>query len=97
MWTGLSYVDKRFQSIVEELLDYAPQRDKDAFIEGRGLMLISSATHLIRHIKESYDPAIADDLVKRLIRSIVTEDEEKFRRGVKNIRDAKAKKNNNEI
>lgn len=85
-------VDKKFRSIVEELTDYVPQRDRDAFIESRAQQVIASALHLIRLINETYTPDLADDLTKRLLSSIRNEDEEKFRRKVRQIRESYKKK-----
>lgn len=82
-------MDKKLNGIVDSLLDYAPQRNRDLFIESRGQQVIASAIHLIRLIRESYDPEIADDLTKRLIRSITSEDEDKFRRKLRVIRESR--------
>lgn len=82
-------MDKRFSSMVDELLDYAPKRDTELFIESRGQQVIASAMHLLRLIKENYSEEEAADLTKRLLRSIATEDEEKFRRRVRQIRESK--------
>ena len=86
-------MDKKFKSLIDELSDYAPKRDRDLFIESRALQVIASATHLLKLIKESYDEKTADDLSKRLIRSIVSEDEEKFCRRIRDIKKDKDKNN----
>lgn len=85
-------MDKKFHSIVDELLDYAPQKDRDLFIESRGQQVIASALHLVRLMRESYETATAEDLTKRLLRAIASADEEKFRRGVRNLRESRGKK-----
>lgn len=82
--------EKRFRSILEEL-DYAPRRDRDLFIESRGAQVIASALNLIRMIRENYDKETADDLTKRLVRAIANEDEEKFRRRLRQIREARGR------
>lgn len=79
-------MDKKFKSLVDELSDYAPNRNRDLFIESRAQQVIASAVHLIKLIKESYDSETADDLAKRLVRSILSEDEEKFRRKIRSIK-----------
>ena len=43
-------------------------------------------------IYESYDEAVADDLVKRFVNSIKTADPKKFERGIKKLNES----NNNE-
>jgi hypothetical protein len=88
----MNLVDKKFRGIVEELTDYVPQRDRDVFIESRAQQVIASALHLIRLINETYSAELADDLTKRLLSSIRNEDEEKFRRKVRQIRENRRKK-----
>lgn len=85
-------MDKRFRSIVDELLDYAPMQNRDLFIESRGQQVIASALNLVRLIKESYHEDIADDLTRRLVRAISTGDEEKFRRRLRAMRESRIKK-----
>jgi hypothetical protein len=79
-------LNKKFSSIVEELSNYAPARDKDLFVESRAQQVIASATHLLRLIEENYDADTADDLKRRLINSIKSGDEMKFRRKITQIR-----------
>jgi hypothetical protein len=84
-------VDKKIRGIVDELLDYAPARDRELFIESRGQQVIASALHLIRLIRESFNEEVALDLNKRLIRAIQTEDQAKFSRRLRAIRESKVK------
>jgi hypothetical protein len=84
--------DPKFRSLVEELTDYAPVKDRDLFIESRAQQVLASVSHLMRLIRESYDVETADDLQKRLINSMRTDDENKFRRRIKQIREAKEPK-----
>ncbi len=85
-------MDVKFRSMLDELTDYAPRRDRDQFIESRGQQVIASALHLKKLIEESYDAEIADDLVRRLINAIRGDDEQKFRRGIRKIREARGTK-----
>lgn len=85
-------MEKRFRSIVEELNDYAPNRNRELIIEGRAQQVIASATHLMRLIRESFDAETADDLSKRLVRSIASGDEEKFCRRIRGLRESREKK-----
>jgi hypothetical protein len=84
-------VDKKFIGIVEEMLDYAPSRNTELFIESRGQQVIASALNLIRLIRESFEPEIAADLTKRLLRAIAQEDQRKFTRRLRALREAKAR------
>lgn len=79
-------------SIIDELLDYAPAKDRELFIESRGEQVIGSALNLIRLIRESFDEATATDLSRRLVRAIANEDQSKFTRRVRAIREAKRTK-----
>lgn len=82
-------MDKKFRSIVDELSDYRPLRDKDLFVEGRGIQVIASALNLINLIEESYDEETASDLTKRLVRSILSKDQEKFTRRTRQLRESR--------
>jgi hypothetical protein len=84
-------VDKKFSGIVDEMLDYAPSKNKELFIESRGQQVIASALNLIRLIRESFEPEIAADLTKRLVRAIAQEDQRKFTRRLRALREAKAR------
>ena len=84
-------MDKRFRGIVDELLDYAPTRDPELFIESRGQQVIASALNLVRLIRESFEPDVANDLTKRLVRAIATEDQAKFSRRLRALREEKTR------
>jgi hypothetical protein len=84
--------DKKFTSLLTELSDYAPKKDKDLFIESRAQQVIASAVHLLKLIRENYDAETAEDLSKRLVRSILSEDEDKFRRKIRAIKEGKSDK-----
>jgi len=79
------------RGIVDELLDYAPTRDTELFIESRGQQVIASALHLVRLIRENFSAEVANDLNKRLVRAIACEDQAKFTRRLKALREAKTK------
>ena len=82
-------MDKNFRSLIDELSDIAPSKNRDLFIESRAQQVIASVSHLMKLIRESYGPEAADDLQKRLINSLRTGDENKFRRGIKHIRESR--------
>jgi len=83
--------DKKFRSLIDELSDYAPSHNRDLFIEGRADQVMASVKHLMHLIRENYDMETADDLLKRLVNSIKTEDENKFRRRIRQIRESRGK------
>lgn len=84
-------LSKRLSSLLDELSDGVPTRDLDLFIESRAQQLVASATHLLKLINESYDDETAADLQKRLINSIRSGDEMKFRRGIRHVMESKRK------
>ena len=59
------------------------------FIESRGQQVIASALNLIRLIRESFDEEVANDLSKRLVRAIANEDQEKFIRRCRQLREGR--------
>jgi hypothetical protein len=82
--TGL--IVDNIKSIIEELDSIVPAKNKHAIIESRATHLIASALNLITLIRESYEPEVAEDLVKRLHRSIASADQKKFVRKIKELR-----------
>jgi hypothetical protein len=77
------------KNFLDELDKFVPAKNKHSVIESRASHLIASAVNLVHLIQESYSEEEASDLVKRLYRSIMTEDEKKFSRKIKEL---KAKK-----
>lgn len=77
---------ENLKSIIEELDSIVPAKNKHTIIESRAAHLIASANNLINLIRESYDSDVADDLVKRLHRSIASSDQNKFMRKIKELR-----------
>lgn len=77
------------KNIIDELDTIVPAKNKHAIIESRALHLIASALNLVNLIKESYSPEEADDLIKRLYRSMISEDNRKFTRKIKELRKSK--------
>jgi hypothetical protein len=81
-------LDRKFSSLLDELIGpAAPERDKDLFIESRAQQVIASANNLIALIRETYDAETAEELRRRLINSIKSGDENKFRRRMAKIRE----------
>lgn len=74
------------KNLIEELDAIVPAKNRHSLIESRATHLIASAVNLIKLINESYSDELAEDLTKRLIRSIQTGDERKFIRKIKEVR-----------
>lgn len=81
--------NSRMKSIIDELNSILPSKNKHAVIESRAMHIIASATHLIALIRESYDAEVAEDLVRRFHKSIISENEKKFSRKIKELKDNK--------
>ncbi len=80
---------KHTRSILEEITNIVPQRDKESFVENKALNVIASTKYLVEYIQENFPKDQSDDLLKRLFNSLKTGDEMKFRRGIKQIKEAK--------
>lgn len=76
----------KVKNIIEELDLFVPAKNKHSIIESRATHIISSAINLAHLIRESYSKEDADDLIKRLFRSMMTEDENKFTRKIREIK-----------
>jgi hypothetical protein len=83
---------KHTRSILEELTSISVQRDKESLVESRANNVITSAINLVKYIKENYDAETADELERRLLNSIRSQDPAKFTRKVRGIREAARKK-----
>ena len=79
-------LQKRTRSILEELSSMSVQRDRSSLIESRATNVIASAINLMAHIRENYDAEVADDLERRLLNSIRSQDPTKFTRGIRRTR-----------
>ncbi len=79
----------RINSLLDELDKFVPAKSKHTVIESRASHIIASAINLVQLIKETYPDDVAQDLVKRLHRSIVSEDNKKFLRKIKELKNEK--------
>jgi uncharacterized protein (UPF0305 family) len=82
-------LDKKFRSILEELNDYVPSRDRDHFIESRAQQVLASFVHLQKLINETFDPELAEELQRRLLLAAKSGDDMKFIRKLRETRAAK--------
>lgn len=80
---------KQTRSILEEITNIAPQRDKESFVENKAVNVIAGTRYLVEYIQENFPKEQSEDLLKRLFNSLKTGDEMKFRRGIKQIKEAK--------
>lgn len=80
---------KHTRSILEEITNIVPQRDKESFVENKAINVIASTKYLVEYIQDNFSKDQSEDLLKRLFNSLKTGDEMKFRRGIKQIKEAK--------
>ena len=77
---------RRTKSILQEINNYVPAKNKDQLIENRGKHMLESAINLIDLINENYDEETAGELTRRFLNSIRT-GKDKFTRGVRKHRE----------
>lgn len=79
-------MQKKARSILDELDTLLVHKDRENLVESRASHVIQGAINLINYIRENYDATQADELERRLINSIRTQEPEKFKRGVRRMR-----------
>lgn len=79
-------MQKRTRSILYELDQLLVHKDRENLLESRASHVIQGAINLINHIRENYDAEQASELERRLINSIKAQDESKFTRGIRRMR-----------
>lgn len=79
-------MQKRARSILDELSTLQSTKDRENLVESRASHVIQGAINLINYIRENYNAEQADELERRLINSIRTQEPEKFKRGVRRMR-----------
>lgn len=77
---------KHTRSILDELASRGAQRDQESLIESRASNVIAGAINLINYIKEHYDAETADELERRLLNSIRSQEPAKFTRKIRSLR-----------
>jgi hypothetical protein len=79
-------LQKRTRSILDELANIPVSKDRENLVESRAGHVIQGAINLINYIKENYDAEQADELERRLLNSIRSQDPNKFARGIRRFR-----------
>lgn len=79
-------MQKKTRSLLEELDSLRLQRDRENLVESRANHVIQGAINLINFIRENYAPEQAEELERRLLNSIRSQDSAKFSRGVKRLK-----------
>jgi len=79
-------MDKPRRSLFDELNSLAFDKEKERLVEQKGEHIISGAINLIEFISREFDEDTANDLTKRLVNSIRSQDPRKFKRGIKSVK-----------
>ena len=79
-------MQKKARSILDELDTLLVHKDRENLVESRASNVIAGAINLINYIRENYEPEQANELERRLLNSIRTQEPEKFKRGVRRMR-----------
>lgn len=80
---------KMSRSILDAINDTVPEKDKMFITENRGSHAMASAINFIHFIQENYTKEESDELVKRFVNSIRTDDPKKFYRGLNHLKENK--------
>lgn len=80
-------MQKKTRSLLEELDSLRLDKDRENLVESRAQHVIQGAVNLINFIRENYEPGQADELERRLLNSIRSQDSTKFSRGVRRLKD----------
>lgn len=80
---------KQTRSLLEEITNIVPQRDRESFVENKAINVIAGTKYLVEYIQENFNKEDGEDLIKRLFNSLKTGDDSKFRRGIKQIKESK--------
>jgi hypothetical protein len=86
-------LQKQTRSILDELASIGAERDRSRLIETRANNVIVSAINLMNYIRENYDATAAEELERRLLNSIRTQDPSKFTRKVRGLQENKESPN----
>lgn len=79
-------MQKKARSILDELDTMLVHKDRENLVESRATHVIQGAINLINYIRENYDAEQAGELERRLLNSIRGQDPDKFKRGVRKMR-----------
>lgn len=80
---------RKAKSILHEISNFVPQRNREELIETRADHIISSAIYLLEMIDSTYSPEEAEQLKKRFISSIRGGDPNRFVRSIRKLKEVR--------
>lgn len=78
----------KIKSLLDELDNMVPERDKHVVVEARADHFINSGIRLLEAIEKNFEPELAEELTKRLFSSLRSKDFSKFQRKIRALREA---------
>ena len=77
----------KIRSLLDELDEMVPTKDKHVIIESRAHHFITSGINLIKLIEENFTESEANELTRRLFNSLKTKNPIKFERKIRQIKE----------
>jgi len=77
----------KIKSILDAISSTIPEKDKLNVTENRGSHALASGINYINFLKENFSEDESQELIKRFLNAIRTEDPKKFYRGIEHIRE----------
>lgn len=81
-------MSQKIKSILDELDEIVPTKDKHTLVEARAHHFITSGIHLIEFIEEHFTPEEADELTRRLFNALKGRNPIKFQRKIRQIQES---------
>lgn len=75
-------MNKKTKSILQEISQHVPVRNKEVIIETRSSHIIESAANLLESVREHYGDEAYEDLTRKFFLSIKQNDPQKFSRAL---------------
>ena len=79
-------MEKKSRSILDEINNSYPTRNRDDFIESKANHIISSAIYLFEMIDKTYSEEESEQLKRRFFSSIRGSDPKRFERMIKRVK-----------
>lgn len=82
-------MDKHSKSILREITDSVPAKNRDSFVESKAVHAISAAISLMTLLESEYSPEDADYLIRRFFSSVRGRDTKRFSRSIHKLQEGK--------
>ncbi len=74
------------KKIIDELFEFIPEKNKNKIIEQRANHIIVSAINFIKSLNENYSPKEAEELTRKFLVAIKSQDPRRFSNKLKNLK-----------